>query len=355
MAKTRVVVVDDSALVRSLLSAIINRQTDMECVGTAADPLVAREMIRTLNPDVITLDVEMPRMDGIDFLGKLMRLRPMPVVMVSTLTERGAETTLRALELGAIDFVAKPKLGVADGLKLLADDITAKIRVAAQATIRRTEVADPGAAAPRGTSIGRLSTEKIIFVGASTGGTEATREVLQHLPADCPAVMITQHMPPGFTKNYAARLDGLCRMSIKEAEDGERVLPGHAFIAPGGMHLSVERSGANYVCRVRDGDLVNRHKPSVDVLFRSAARIVGPNAYGVMLTGMGADGALAMRELKDAGSWNVAQDAATSVVFGMPKEAIAAGAVHEVLPLAAIAPRLLERLRSTAGAALHRV
>ena len=304
---------------------------------------------------MITLDVEMPRMDGLDFLGKLMRLRPMPVVMVSTLTERGAETTLRALELGAIDFVAKPKLGVADGLKLLADDITAKIRVAAQATVRRIEVENPASAPPKSASLGRLSTEKIIFIGASTGGTEATREVIQHLPADAPAVMITQHMPPGFTKNYAARLDGLCRMSVKEAEDGERVLPGHAYIAPGGLHLSVERSGANYICRVRDGEPVNRHKPSVEVLFKSAARVVGPNAYGVMLTGMGADGATAMRELKDAGSWNVAQDAATSVVFGMPKEAIAAGAVHEVLPLGAIAPRLLERLRSTSGAALHRV
>jgi two-component system chemotaxis response regulator CheB len=355
MAKTRVVVVDDSALVRQMLAEIINRQSDMECVGAAPDPLVAREMIRELNPDVITLDVEMPRMDGIDFLGKLMRLRPMPVVMVSTLTERGAETTLRALELGAIDFVAKPKLGVADGLKLLADDITAKIRVAAQAKVHRAEVEDPATAQPKAASLGRLSTEKIIFIGASTGGTEATREVLQHMPADAPAVMITQHMPPGFTKNYAARLDGLCRMSVKEAEDGERVLPGHAYIAPGGMHLSVERSGANYICRVKDGDLVNRHKPSVEVLFKSAARVVGPNAYGVMLTGMGGDGAKAMRELKDAGSWNVAQDAATSVVFGMPKEAIAFGAVHEVLPLKAIAPRLLERLRSTSGASLHRV
>jgi two-component system chemotaxis response regulator CheB len=353
MTRIRVVVVDDSALVRQMLAEIINRQSDMQCVGAAPDPLVAREMIRELNPDVITLDVEMPRMDGIDFLGKLMRLRPMPVVMVSTLTERGAETTLRALELGAVDFVAKPKLGVADGLKLLADDITAKIRVAAQAKVRRIE--EHSSAQPKAASLGRLSTEKIIFIGASTGGTEATREVLQHLPADAPAVMITQHMPPGFTRNYAARLDGLCRMSVTEAEDGQRVLPGHAYIAPGGMHLSVERSGANYVCRVRDGELVNRHKPSVEVLFKSAARVVGPNAYGVMLTGMGADGATAMRELKDAGSWNVAQDAATSVVFGMPKEAIAAGAVHEVLPLQAIAPKLLERLRSTSGAALHRV
>ncbi|MEP7138643.1 MAG: chemotaxis response regulator protein-glutamate methylesterase [Caldimonas sp.] len=355
MAAIRVVVVDDSALVRQMLAEIINRAGDMQCVGVAPDPLVAREMIRELEPDVITLDVEMPRMDGIDFLGRLMRLRPMPVVMVSTLTERGAETTLRALELGAVDFVAKPRLGVADGLRRLADDITAKIRVAAQATIRRAEIVDPGAATPPAAPLGRLSTEKIVFIGASTGGTEATRALLQHLPADSPAVMIAQHMPPGFTKNYAARLDGLCRMSVREAGDGERVLPGHAYIAPGGLHLSVERSGANYVCRVRDGEAVNRHKPSVEVLFKSAARVVGPNAYGVMLTGMGADGAQAMRELKDAGSWNVAQDQATSVVFGMPKEAIAAGAVHEVLPLAAIAPRLLERLRSTAGASLHRV
>jgi two-component system chemotaxis response regulator CheB len=354
MARTRVVVVDDSALVRQMLAEIINRQSDMQCVGAAPDPLVAREMIRELNPDVITLDVEMPRMDGIDFLGKLMRLRPMPVVMVSTLTERGADTTLRALELGAIEFVAKPRLGVADGLTLLADDITAKIRIAAQAKVRRTEAEDPSAA-PKAASLGRLSTEKIIFIGASTGGTEATREVLQHMPADAPAVMITQHMPAGFTKNYATRLDGLCRMRVKEAEDRERVIPGHAYIAPGGRHLSVERSGTHYVCVVSDGDLVNRHKPSVEVLFRSAARVVGANACGVMLTGMGSDGARAMRELKDAGGWNVAQDAATSVVFGMPREAIALGAVHEVLALRAIAPRLLERLRSTSGASPHRV
>jgi len=357
MARTRVVVVDDSALVRQMLTEIINRQPDMECVGAAPDPLVARQMIRETNPDVITLDVEMPRMDGIEFLGKLMRLRPMPVVMVSTLTERGAETTMRALELGAVDFVAKPRIGVADGLTRLADDITAKIRIAAHAKVHRVEVDDGAAAAPSqiGAPVGRLSTEKIIFIGASTGGTEATREVLQHLPHDSPAVMITQHMPPGFTRNYATRLDGLCRLSVKEASDGERVLPGHAYIAPGGLHLSVERSGANYVCRVKDGELVNRHKPSVEVLFRSAAKVVGPNALGVMLTGMGADGATAMRELRDAGSWNVAQDEATSVVFGMPKEAIAAGAVHEVLPIRAIAPRLLERLRSTTGSALHRV
>ncbi len=362
MAKTRVVVVDDSALVRGLLTEIINQQPDMECVGAAADPFVAREMIRELNPDVITLDVEMPRMDGIDFLGKLMRLRPMPVVMVSTLTERGADVTLRALELGAIDFVAKPKIGVADGLKLLAHDITDKVRIASKAHLRRPPTPPAptaGGALPKPsapvTAIGRLSTEKIIFIGASTGGTEATKEVLMNLPADCPAVVITQHMPPGFTKSYAARLDGLCKVRVAEARDGDRILPGHAYIAPGGFHLSVERSGANYIARVQDGEPVNRHKPSVEVLFKSAARVVGPNALGLMLTGMGADGATAMREMRDAGSYNLVQDEASCVVFGMPREAIAAGAANEVLPLTQIAPKLIERLRSTLGMSMNRV
>jgi two-component system chemotaxis response regulator CheB len=367
MPKTRVIVVDDSALVRSLLTEIINRQPDMECVGAAHDPLVAREMIRSLNPDVITLDIEMPRMDGIDFLSKLMRLRPMPVIMVSTMTERGADVTLKALELGAVDFVAKPKIGVADGLNLLAQEITEKIRIASKAKLRRA--ANPGASkanaakartavgsqpsAPQ--NIGRLSTEKIIFIGASTGGTEATRVVLQELPADCPAVVITQHMPPGYTRSYAARLNSLCRIHVAEAKDGERILPGHAYIAPGGLHLSVKRSGANYLACVSDGDPVNRHKPSVEVLFKSAARVVGPNALAVMLTGMGADGATAMREMLDAGSYNIVQDEASCIVFGMPREAIAAGAASEVLTLSAIGPRLIERLRSSSGMALNRV
>ncbi len=369
-AKIRVVVVDDSALVRGLLAEIIDRQPDMCCVGAAADPLVAREMIRNLNPDVITLDIEMPRMDGIDFLARLMRLRPMPVVMVSTLTERGADVTLKALELGAVDFVAKPKIGVSDGLRQLGADITEKIRTAARARVHRLAAAAPAAAGAAGgpggraggaasmpapASLGRLSTEKIIFIGASTGGTEATREVLMQLPADAPAVMITQHMPPGFTKSYAARLDGLCRIAVAEARDGERVLPGHAYIAPGGHHLSVERSGANYIARVQDGEPVNRHKPSVEVLFESAARVVGRNALAVMLTGMGADGAKAMKTMKDAGSWNLVQDEASCVVFGMPREAIAHGAAHEVLPLTQIAPRLMEWLRANAGAAMTRV
>jgi two-component system chemotaxis response regulator CheB len=369
--KTTVVVVDDSALVRSLLTEIINREPDMICVGAAADPLLAREMIRTLNPDVITLDVEMPRMDGLDFLARLMRLRPMPVVMVSTLTERGADVTLKALELGAIDFVSKPKIGVADGLRQLGNDITDKIRTASKARVHR--LATPAAAAAGAGSapgasghaaaarpaapsaLGRLSTEKIIFIGASTGGTEATREVLVNLPADCPAVMITQHMPPGFTKSYAARLNTLSRIRVAEATDGERVLPGHAYIAPGGLQMSVERSGANYIARVQQGEPVNRHMPSVEVLFESAARVVGRNALGVMLTGMGADGAKAMRTMRDAGSWNVVQDEASCVVFGMPREAINHGAANEVLPLTQIAPRLIEWLRSNAGAATSRV
>ncbi len=358
--KIRVIVVDDSALVRSLLSQIIDRQPDMRCIGTAADPLVARELIRSLDPDVITLDVEMPRMDGLDFLARLMRLRPMPVVMVSTLTERGADVTLRALELGAVDFVAKPKIGVTDGLRRLGEDITDKIRAAARARVQR--LAAPPAAAGTATptaapvaTLGRLSTEKLIFIGASTGGTEATRAVLAELPADSPAVLITQHMPPGFTKSYAARLDGLCRIRVAEAQDGERVLPGHAYIAPGGRHLAVERSGANYIARLSDGDPVNRHRPSVEVLFESAARVVGRNALGVMLTGMGADGARAMKTMRDAGSFNLCQDEASCVVFGMPREAIAHGAPHEVLPLTRIAPRLLEWLRLHAGAATSRV
>jgi two-component system chemotaxis response regulator CheB len=257
-----------------------------------------------------------------------------------------------------VDFVAKPKIGVADGIRQLAADITDKIRIAAKAHIRRAPAAAaPGAAAPAPVtvaSIGRLSTEKIIFIGASTGGTEATKDVLINLPADCPAVCITQHMPAGFTTSYANRLDGLCKIRVSEAKDGERILPGHGYIAPGGRQFSVERSGANYIARVVDTEPVNRHKPSVEVLFNSAARVVGPNAVGIMLTGMGADGAQAMRAMKDAGSFNICQDEASCVVFGMPREAIAAGAAHEVMSLKDIAPRLIEKLRS-AGGSLTRV
>lgn len=344
--------VDDSALVRSLLAEIINRQKDMECVGTANDPLIAREMIRELDPDVLTLDIEMPRMDGIDFLARLMRLRPMPVVMISTLTERGAEVTMKALELGAVDFVAKPRIGVADGLSELSAQIVEKVRIAAAAHIKRA-AAVPAAMAATASSprlaiaaIGRVSTEKLICIGASTGGTEAIKEVLMHMPADSPGIVITQHMPPGFTTSFAARLNSLCQITVQEAVNGERILPGHAYIAPGGRQFRVDRSGANYIAVVEDGELVNRHKPSVEVLFRSAASVVGRNAFGIMLTGMGNDGAKAMREMKDAGSYNFVQDEATCIVFGMPREAIVHGAADEVLPLSAIAPALVAKLSS---------
>ena len=358
MKKIRVVVVDDSALVRSLLAEIINRQRDMECVGTANDPLIAREMIRELNPDVITLDVEMPRMDGIDFLGRLMRLRPMPVLMISTLTQQGAEVTLRALELGAVDFIAKPRIGVSEGVKELSDQIAEKIRIAASAHVRRASAgasaAVAGAPVAPAKPLGRISTEKVICIGSSTGGTEAVKEVLTQMPADSPAIVITQHMPPGFTTSFAARLNGLCQITVKEAENGERILPGHAYIAPGGKHFRVDRSGANYIAVVEDGEPVNRHKPSVEVLFRSCAQVIGPNAFGIMLTGMGNDGAKAMREMKDAGSYNYVQDEASCVVFGMPREAILHGAADEVLPLTAIAPALLARL-SSSGSDRYRV
>lgn len=365
--KIRVIVVDDSALVRSLLSEIINRQRDMECIGTANDPLVAREMIRELNPDVITLDVEMPRMDGIDFLGRLMRLRPMPVVMISTLTERGAEVTMKALELGAVDFVAKPRVGLASGLNDLATQIVDKIRVAAVAQVRRAPARETTAAGGAGSGagaapampasalLGRLSTEKLICIGASTGGTEAIKEVLVQMPADSPAIVITQHMPPGFTTSFAARLNGLCQITVKEAVNGERILPGHAYIAPGGTQFHVARSGANYVAVVDDGPPVNRHKPSVEVLFKSAAAVVGRNAFGIMLTGMGNDGAAAMKEMKEAGSYNYVQDEASCIVFGMPREAIAHGAADEVLPLGQIASALITRLRGATDRLHHRI
>jgi two-component system, chemotaxis family, protein-glutamate methylesterase/glutaminase len=387
------VVVDDSALVRSLLAEIINQQPDMECIGAANDPLAAREMIRELDPDVITLDVEMPKMDGLEFLSRLMRLRPMPVVMVSTLTERGAEVTMRALEMGAIDFVAKPRLGVASGLRQLGDEIVEKIRIASQARVARlvpavpapsasapvrgaatmaTALANAAAGLPSGTRssatppptassvasrpLARLSTtEKVICIGASTGGTEAVREVLLGLPADCPAIAITQHMPPGFTASFAARLNSLCPMAVSEARHGERILPGHAYIAPGGKQFRLERSGANYMAVVEDAEPVNRHRPSVEVLFKSAAQVLGPNAYGVMLTGMGGDGATAMKEMRDAGSYNIAQDEASCVVFGMPRMAIQAGAAHEVLPLGKIARALMNRIQSSGGGVRYRI
>lgn len=336
--KIRVMCVDDSALIRDLMTRIINEHDDMEVVAVAPDPLVARDLIKRHNPDVLTLDVEMPRMDGLDFLERLMRLRPMPVVMVSSLTQKGSEITLRALELGAVDFVAKPESGIRTGMLEYSDEIAMKIRAAAHARPRRTSEHKPVKIlrAPL------LSSEKLIILGASTGGPEAIRQVLEPLPASSPAILIAQHMPPRFTGSFAQRLDRICQVSVKEADtDGERVLPGHVYIAPGDRHLKLGRSGANYVVKLDDGEPVNRHKPSVDVLFHSAAEQAGRNCIGVLLTGMGKDGAVGLKVMRDSGASTIAQDEESSLVFGMPREAIALGGASEVVALNDVAARMM--------------
>jgi len=354
--KIKVLIVDDSALIRSVMREIIGSQPDMEVVGVAPDPLVARDLIKQTNPDVITLDVEMPKMDGLDFLEKLMRLRPMPVVMVSSLTERGSEITLRALELGAVDFVTKPKLSIQTGMREYADMIAEKIRIASKAHIRAR--APSGAAS---SPVGQLpqlrnpltSSEKLIVVGASTGGTEAIKNFLVQMPSDSPGILITQHMPEGFTRSFARRLDSLCKISVNEAAGDERILPGHAYIAPGNAHLLLVRSGANYMTRLDHGAPVNRHRPSVDVLFNSVADCAGKNAVGVILTGMGKDGAQGMLKMKEAGGHNFAQDEASCVVFGMPREAIAVGAVHQTGALSDLPGMVLNHLAVHSSRALR--
>lgn len=345
MMKIKVLIVDDSALIRGVMKEIINSQPDMEVVGVAPDPLAARDLIKQTNPDVLTLDVEMPKMDGLEFLEKLMRLRPMPVLMVSSLTERGSEITMRALELGAVDFVTKPKISIQSGMLEYTDVIAEKIRIASRARIRQRTpgTAAEHAAQPLASLRNPLvSSEKLIIIGASTGGTEAIKDFLIQLPSDSPGILITQHMPEGFTRSFANRLDKLCKISVKEAEGGERVLPGHAYLAPGHSHLLLVRSGANYMTRLDQGPPVNRHRPSVDVLFNSAAVNAGKNAVGVILTGMGRDGAAGMLEMRKAGAYNLAQDEASCVVFGMPKEAIAIGATHEVASLHELPGRVME-------------
>lgn len=356
--KIKVLIVDDSALIRSLMTEIISSQKDMEVVGVAPDPIVARDMIKQTNPDVLTLDVEMPRMDGLDFLEKLMRLRPMPVVMVSSLTEKGSEITLRALELGAVDFVTKPRLGIQSGMLEYTELIADKIRAASHARIKPRRVTlGPGSSQEQSTlpmmRNPLASSEKLIIIGASTGGTEAIRDFLVQMPTDCPGILITQHMPEGFTRSFAKRLDSVCKISVKEAIDGERVLPGHAYIAPGHSHLLLARSGANYITQLDQGPPVNRHRPSVDVLFHSAAECAGKNAVGIILTGMGKDGAAGMLEMKKSGAYNFAQDEATCVVFGMPKEAITTGATHEVGPLHALPKMALDYLAEQGSRALR--
>ena len=355
--RIRVLIVDDSALVRSLLTDILRADPGIEVVGVASDAHIAREKIKALNPDVLTLDVEMPKMDGITFLKNLMRLRPMPVVMVSSLTERGADVTLDALALGAVDYLSKPKIDLAATLKDYGDELIDKIRAASKASVRAL---DPRRAAAIATNIATKAahstdavlpkapppkqlrtTDRIIAIGASTGGTEAIKEVLMRLPPDTPGVVIAQHIPKAFSGPFAKRMNDCCQVTVYEAQDGQQVLAGHAYIAPGDKHLMVVRDGARYVCRLDDGVPVNRHKPSVDVLFRSVAQNAGRNAIGAILTGMGKDGARGLKEMLDAGSRTIAQDEATSVVWGMPGEAVSLGAAQYVMALENVAGKIL--------------
>ncbi len=357
MDKTKVLIVDDSALVRQVLTHILESDDSIEIVGTASDPYIARQKIKELDPDVLTLDVEMPRMDGVTFLENLMRLRPMPVVMVSSLTEKGADITLRALETGAVDFVAKPKIDVQHGLMDYADLLIEKVKTAAGVGVRQLErrVTPPADVPPRLSADAVVSagggkkhfrtTDRVIAIGASTGGTEAIREVLTNMPPDAPGIVISQHIPASFSKPFAERVDLASPMHVKEAEDGDRIQPGHAYIAPGDRHLLVRRHGARYQIQLSDGPAVNRHRPSVDVMFRTVAQNVGPNAIGAILTGMGNDGAQGLKEMQDAGAPTIAQNEATCVVWGMPREAVALGAADQVLPLGEVANALVDHVR----------
>ena len=347
MAKIRVLIVDDSALMRLLLTELLSQDSDLEVVGAAPDPYIAREKIKALNPDVLTLDVEMPRMDGLTFLEKLMAGHPMPVIMVSSLTEQGCQTTLRALELGAVDFITKPKIDLKEGMEEVRQELIVKIKAAAQSKVTK-KVIRPNGTSPA--AVHTLSaamiktTDTIIAIGASTGGTEALKQVLEVLPSNTPPIIVTQHMPERFTKTFADRLNSLCRISVKEAEDGDSVLPGHALIAPGNFHMTLARSGARYTVRLNQDPPINHHRPSVDVMFGSVAKFAGGNSIGVILTGMGGDGAKALLEMKRSGAFTIAQDEASCVVFGMPKEAIKLGAVDKVLPLTEIPAAVLSRL-----------
>lgn len=342
----KVLIVDDSALMRQLLTNILSSDPQLEVIGTAGDPFAAREKIISLKPDVLTLDIEMPRMDGLTFLEKVMRGHPMPVVMISSLTSKGADTTLRALSLGAVDYVAKPKIDVSNGTVELGEEIVAKVKAAARAKVRCLGPSTPPPPVAAGKTYHFSATHKVVAIGASTGGTEALKDVLAPLPADFPGIVIVQHMPEAFTHQFAERLNSLCKIRVQEAQDGDRILPGHALLAPGGHHMAVVRRGMEYGVHVYRGERVNRHLPSVDVLFSSCAHHLGKNVIGVILTGMGADGARGMLEMKQADAFNIAQDESSCVVFGMPKEAIHLNAVDQILPLGHIPNALMKRLAS---------
>lgn len=350
--KIKVLVVDDSAVVRQVMREILESDSSIQVIDTAGDPFIAAEKIKRELPDVITLDVEMPRMDGITFLQKIMSQHPIPVVMCSSLTEEGADTTLRALELGAVDIITKPKMGVQNFIEESRIRICDAVKAAAEAKVTGLKqkrfnkptdklTADAVMPAPTGKAMLR-TTEKIMAVGASTGGTEALRIFLEGMPKDSPGIVIVQHMPENFTRAFAKRLDGLCEIEVKEAENNDGILRGRALIAPGNRHLMIKRSGARYYVEIKDGPLVSRHRPSVDVLFRSAAQYAGSNVVGVIMTGMGDDGARGMAEMKKAGAFNIAQDEKSCVVFGMPNEAIKHGGVDIVLPLDKIAESALK-------------
>jgi two-component system chemotaxis response regulator CheB len=361
-AKIKVLIVDDSALVRKIMSDVLSSDPGLEVVGTAMDAHAAREKIKRLNPDVITLDIEMPKMDGITFLKNLMRLNPLPVVMVSTLTEKGAEVTLDALSAGAVDFVSKPKIDLSNTLEAYGEEIIAKIKAAAGVRVRRYEGNRQVARAPAQSPNGKVpntaangsgksrhfsTTDKIIAIGASTGGTEAIREILQQLPLSTPGVVVTQHIPEYFSKAFADRVNNCCAITVVEARNGDIVQPGHAYIAPGNMHLLVRKDGARWRCKLSDSDPVNRHRPSVDVLFNSVAECAGQNAMGVILTGMGKDGAKGLKVMSEAGAHTIAQDEASSVVWGMPGSAVELGAAAEIMPLEKIGEKLAKAFTET--------
>jgi two-component system chemotaxis response regulator CheB len=345
MSKVKVLVVDDSALVREILAQGLAKDPDIEVVGTASDPYVARDKIVRLRPDVLTLDVEMPRMDGIEFLRKLMPQFPIPVVMVSALTERGKRITLDALEAGAVDFVTKPSSDVARGLNAMIAQLRTKVKQASRANVsawKGKKPIKPSRSSQGSSRVLTGSTDKVIAIGASTGGTEAIKSVIMDLPPATPGIVIVQHMPAGFTKMFAERLDSLCAMEVKEAVDGDRVLTGRVLIAPGGLHMKVVRSGGIYTVKCEQGPLVCGHCPSVEVLMESVAQNVGSNAIGVMLTGMGSDGAEGMLKLRKTGAKCIGQDKETSIVYGMPKVAFEKGAVQEQVPIQKIGDRVLK-------------
>lgn len=350
MKKIRVLIVDDSALVRQTMKDILSADPRMEVIGLAPDPYIAAEKMREEAPDVITLDVEMPRMDGLTFLKKIMTQHPIPVVICSSLAGKGSETAMKALEYGAVDVIHKPMVGTKQELQesrtVICDAVVAAARVHAKKISVDTTLAQPKLSAdvimakPKFDAV-LQTTEKVVVVGASTGGTEALKDFLISLPPDCPGIVIVQHMPEGFTAAFSKRLDSICQISVKEAANNDTVLPGHALIAPGNRHILLKRSGARYFVEIKDGPLVSRHRPSVDVLFRSTARYAGRNAVGVIMTGMGDDGAKGMQEMKQAGAYTIAQNEETCVVFGMPHEAIKLGGVDKVLPLPSIAVEVM--------------